>query len=179
VRSFQEEKKMLNRKLRQKLVDYLRDAHAMEQNVLRMLDSLVSMTNHEATLRRLLEHRKETERHERMLKERLDELGEGTSMSADYAAITASILKAVTDRMRTDKPSRNARDAYITEHTEIAAYELIERLALRCGDSETAHLARTIRHDEEKMAEWIVSHWGDFIDLTLMEAGIEQAEVVV
>jgi ferritin-like metal-binding protein YciE len=58
---------MSNLKLREKLVEYLHDAHAMEQNVLRMLDSMISMTNHEATLNRLLEHRKETERHERLL----------------------------------------------------------------------------------------------------------------
>ena len=163
---------MSNIKLREKLVDYLQDAHAMEQNVLCMLDSMVSMTNHEATLNRLLEHRKETQRHERLLKERLQELNENRSLVADTAVIAETLLKAVTDRLRSDRPARNARDAYIAAHTQIAAYELLERLAARLGDAETAHIARTIRHDEEKMAAWIAAHWDHFVDAVLQDAGI-------
>jgi ferritin-like metal-binding protein YciE len=81
--------------------------------------------------------------------------------------------------MRSDRPGRNARDAYIAEHTEIAAYEMLERLAMRLGDAETAYLARTIRHEEENMAAWITAHWDMFVDLTLQDAGIAQTEVLV
>jgi|tagenome__1003787_1003787.scaffolds.fasta_scaffold18996157_1 ferritin-like metal-binding protein YciE len=170
---------MSNTQLREKLVEHIQDAHAMEQNVVLMLDSLICMTNHEATLTRLLEHRKETQRHERLLKERLQELGDPRSWTADGAAVAGSLLKAVTDRMRTDRPLRNARDAYITEHTEIAAYEILERMAVRLGDAGTAHIARTIRQDEEKMAGWIKAHWDSFVDLNLQEAGIFQVPELV
>jgi ferritin-like metal-binding protein YciE len=65
--------------LREKLTDYVEDAHAMEQGVLRSLDAMISTTeDHE--IRQMLEHQKEeTERHERSLKERLDALGERVS----------------------------------------------------------------------------------------------------
>jgi len=65
---------------------------------------------------------------------------------------------------------KNARDGFVTEHVEIAAYELPERFAQRAGDAATARIAREIRRDEEEMARW-----DKFIDLTMQEAGLPTA----
>jgi ferritin-like metal-binding protein YciE len=89
--------------------------------------------------------------------------------------MAGAMLKGTVDMARGDKPGKNARDGFITEHTEITAYELLARLAMRAGDHETARVAREIRHEEEEMAEWIASHWDRFFDLMLEEAGLEPA----
>jgi ferritin-like metal-binding protein YciE len=143
----------------------------MDQNVLRMLDSMIVTTTDQETVARLTQHRGETEKHEQLLKARLEAMGAGTYAVAEVGAM----LKGVGDQVRTDKPGKNGQDGYITEHVEIAAYELLERLAHRAGDPVTAQLARTIRRDEEAMAQWIAARWDKFLDLTLAEAGLRAA----
>ena len=164
---------MADDELREKLVDYIEDAHAMEQSVSRYLDSMISTTD-DPEIRSMLEHHKEeTERHERLLRERLDVLGAGTSTRKEAQTVAGALLKGIGDVARTDKPGKNARDAYVTEHMEIAAYRLLERLAVRAGDQETAEVARRNCADDEAMAQKIDSNWDKFLDLTLKEAGIQ------
>jgi ferritin-like metal-binding protein YciE len=160
--------------LEEKVIDYLQDCHAMEQNVLRMLDSMIATTSDSEVLHQLKRHRMDTERHEHMLRERLEALGSCPSLMAEVPAVFTAWLKGLGDRLRGDKPGKNARDGYITEHVEIAAYSLLEQLADRAGDLETARVARFIREDEEEMAQWIASRWGRFIDLTLEEGGYDR-----
>jgi ferritin-like metal-binding protein YciE len=55
---------------------------------------------------------------------------------------------------------------------EIAAYELLGRIAERAGDLETAAVARENLRDEQAMAEKIESNWDKFVELTLAEEGV-------
>ena len=48
-------------KLEEKLVEYIDDAYAMEQNVLRMLDSMIGTTKDTQMKRALARHKKQTE----------------------------------------------------------------------------------------------------------------------
>ena len=52
-----------------------------------------------------------------------------------------------------EKLLKNAKTEYSEEHEEIATYTAIETFAESVGDKETAKLARSIRRDEERMAE--------------------------
>jgi ferritin-like metal-binding protein YciE len=163
---------MADDKLQQKLADYVEDAHAMEQNDLKMIDSMISTTD-DAQVKEMLEnHKRETEEHERRMRERLDALGRGTSARKQAQAVGAALLKGVGDQARGDKAGKNARDGYTAEHLEIAAYQLLERLAERAGDEQTAEAARQNRADEEEMARRIDQSWDRTLDLTLEENNI-------
>src|SRR5215203_4052592 len=164
---------MANDKLHQKLIDYIEDAHAMEQNVSSMLDSMISTTDDPEITEMLRHHKEETERQEQRLRERLDALGAGTSTRKQAQTIVSALLKGTADQVRGDQAGKNARDGYVTEHMEIAAYQLLERLAERAGDRETAEVARRNRADDEAMAQKMEATWDRVVDLTLREAGIQ------
>ena len=163
---------MADDKLQQKLVDYIEDTQALEQNVSRMLDSMISTTEDPEIEEMLMHHKEETERQEQRLRERLDALGAGTSTRKEAQTIAAALMKGAADQVRGDQAGKNARDAYTTEHMEIAAYQLLERLAERAGDTETAEVARQNRAEEEEMARKIDANWDKFLDLTLAENDI-------
>jgi ferritin-like metal-binding protein YciE len=163
---------MADDKLQQKLIDYIEDAHALEQNVSQMLDSMISTTDDPEIEQMLKHHKEETERQEARLRERLDALGAGTSTRKQAQTVAAALVKGAADVVRGDQAGKNARDAYTTEHMEIAAYQLLERLAKKAGDTETAELARQNRAEEEAMAQNIDANWDRFLDLTLAENDI-------
>ena len=70
---------MADQKLQRKLVDHVQDAHAMEQTVSTMLDSMISTTDDPEITEMLRQHKRQTQEHERRLRERLDAMGAGAS----------------------------------------------------------------------------------------------------
>jgi ferritin-like metal-binding protein YciE len=154
------------------LVKYLEDAHALEQHVLRQLNAMISTTEDPEMRGHLEHHRQATERHERLVRERLEHHGEKPSRIKDTASIFAALGKGLIDKARSDNAGKNARDGFVAEHLEIASYELLERVARRAGDDETAEVARRNRADEEAMAQKIAASWDRAVELSLKQEGV-------
>jgi ferritin-like metal-binding protein YciE len=158
--------------LRDQLINYIEDAHALEQHVLRQLDVMIDTTEDEEMLDHLRHHKEETKRHEASLRERLESYGESPSPVKEAGAIFSAMSKGLIDKVRHDNAGKNARDGYVAEHLEIASYELLERVANRAGDEATAEIARRNRGDEEAMAQKIASSWDKVVELSLREEGV-------
>jgi ferritin-like metal-binding protein YciE len=158
--------------LRNHLIKHIDEALAMEQNVLRMLDSMIANTSDPEIKEQLREHKLDTERQSDRLQRRLEAHGASPSAVREGFGIMQALMKSVLDATRREKAGRNARDGYATEHMEIAAYQLLERIAQRAGDEETAQAARESRAEEEAMAKKIEANWDRFAELSLQEAGI-------
>lgn len=150
-----------------KVVQYLGEAQAGEQALVRVLQSQIAMTPRGAYRTALEQHLRQTRGHVDSLGERLRELGQGGNPLTAVVGAVESVLgqalaigKTPIDLLRgsggEEKVLKNAKDAYACEALEIATYTAIERLARAVGDDVTAQLAASIRADEEKMLDRIL-----------------------
>jgi ferritin-like metal-binding protein YciE len=158
--------------LKEQLVKHIDEAHAMEENVLRMLDAMISTTDDPAILDALEHHKLQTQNHADRMAQRLDAHGATPSVVRQMGGVLGALAKVPLDFVRGEKTGRNARDAYATEHLEIASYELLRRIAEKAGDEETARAAQEIIVEEHAMAKVIEEHWGTIAELSLREEGI-------
>ncbi len=157
--------------LNDQLVQHLDEAVAMEESVKRMLDGMIATTDDPQVIDLLEHHRAETEQHSQRLRRRLEAHGAKPSMMREATGILGALAKLPFDFVRGEKAGRNARDAYAAEHMEIAAYQLLERIAKRAGDEETAEVARGNRPEEEALARRLDEHWDTFAELSVRREG--------
>jgi ferritin-like metal-binding protein YciE len=166
---------------KQKLIQYLNEAHASEIGLVRVLQSQVAMTPR-GTYRTAVErHLRETRGHAERLEARLGQLGEGGNplqaglgMAETVVAQALALSKTPIDMLRggtsgAEKVLKNAKDAAATEALEIATYTSIEHLARAIGDDETARLAVAIRRDEERMLDRILTEIPKLTDAVLAD----------
>ena len=161
--------------INEQLIKHIDEAHAMEQNVLRMLDGMISTTDDPEILQELEHHKIETEGHAQRMLARLEAHGAQPSGVKQAAGILGALAKLPLDLVRGEKAGRNARDGYATEHMEIASYELLRRIAQRANDAETVSDCDLIIEQERTMAETIAANWEKFTDLSLRESGVPVA----
>jgi ferritin-like metal-binding protein YciE len=171
---------------KQKIVQYLNEAHATEVALIRVLQSQIAMTPRSSYRTGLEKHLRETRDHARRVEKRLRELDAGRNRVQALTGAAEALLgqalalaKTPVDILRgnsgAEKVLKNARDASATEALEIATYTSIERLADSIGDTETARLAASIRADEEQMLERVLAEIPKLTDLVL---GTEIEDVV-
>jgi ferritin-like metal-binding protein YciE len=152
---------------KQKVVQYLNEAHASESALVRVLQSQIAMTPRGTYRTGLETHLNETRNHAARVSRRLKTLDQGSNpftafvgLWEDLVGQTLALGKTPFDLLRgsggEEKVLKNAKDACATEALEIATYTAIERLASAVGDDETAKLAASIRADEEKMLQRIL-----------------------
>ena len=150
-----------------KLVQYLTEAYAKERQLETALQAHIGMTTRPPYKKRLQQHLTETRQHARQVERRIKQLGAGvpdaaiettTTVSSVFGkalALAQGPIDALRGTSENEKLLKNAKDEYVEEAAEIAAYTAIETLADEVGDTETAKLARSIRRDEERMAGFL------------------------
>ena len=162
----------MEKDINEQLNKHIDEAYAMEQNVLRMLDSMIGATDHPQIRQELEHHKRETEEQVERLKSRLEARGASPSMVREAGGVMAALMKGVVDMVRGEKAGRIARDGYATEHLEIASYELLRRIAQKAGDEETAVAAQEIITEEQTMANLIAENWDRIAEQSLREEGV-------
>lgn len=146
-------------KLKEELVKFLQDAHAMEQQSLQTLQAAVAVAG-DPQLESLYQgHVMETQHHLELLKERLETHDASRSLMKDLSgrlAATQVALGAVAD---SDTPAKVVAIAYGFEHFEIAMYELLRRVAQRAADQDAVEMADKILVNERQAAEKLAASY--------------------
>jgi ferritin-like metal-binding protein YciE len=158
--------------LNAQLVKHIDEAHAMEQNVLRMLDGMISTADDPEILDALEHHKLQTQQHADSMAQRLEAHGASPAATKQIGGVLGALARMPLDFVRGEKAGRNARDVYATEHLEIASYELLRRVAQKAGDDETARAAAEMIAEEAAMAKLIEAHWDTFAERSLQEEGV-------
>jgi ferritin-like metal-binding protein YciE len=154
----------MNKQQKQKIVQYLNEAHGSELALVRQLQAQIAMTPKGQYRDGLETHLQETRRHAERVEARLAELAQGNNpLHAGVGALESligqalALIKTPLDLVRgsggEEKVLKNAKDSCAAEALEIATYTALARLARTAGDAKTERLAKSIRGDEQKMLD--------------------------
>lgn len=141
--------------LKNKLIGYIEDAYALENQIVEVLEKQVQLTANVPELNgRIKQHLAETQVQRRRMEERLEAYGRSPSAIKGVVSNIMGNVAGVTAGMRGDALSRAIRDDYVTEHLEIAGYTLLIDTARLVGDEETVKAAQLTLKEEIAMQEW-------------------------
>jgi ferritin-like metal-binding protein YciE len=162
-----------NTALRDRLVLYLQDAYAMENEIVHVLEGQVKdAAPYPAISAQLQQHLDETKVHRERVAERLSAYGKTPpAIKGAVSALMGSVTGAIAGA-RKDSLARSARDDYATEHLEIATYAMLIAAARAYGDAETVRICQLNLRDEVKMARWLEEHIAQATVLAYEQAGI-------
>lgn len=160
---------------RDRLVQWLRDAHAMEEQAETMLDAQASRIESYPQLRsRIEDHKAETQRQAKRIEDCLDKLGEDTSSMKDIAGKATAMFQGLSGMLVGDEVVKGAMASYTFEHFEVSAYKALIAAAEACGESAVAEVCRENLKEEEAMADWLA---GQLPEVTAAYLAREQADV--
>lgn len=141
------------------LMDWLRDAHAMEQQAEKMLTATCDrLENYPELKARLQQHIDETREQARLVATCIERRGGDTSALKDLAAKATAMAQGMSGLFVTDEVVKASMASYTFEHMEIAAYRSLIAAAQLVGDSETVRVCQQILPQEEAMAKWLMDH---------------------
>ncbi|MCA1439511.1 ferritin-like domain-containing protein [Ensifer sp. IC4062] len=141
------------------LQDWLRDAHAMEEQAITMLTSQSGRLEDYPELKARIDlHLQETRDQAAMLEQCLKRLNGGTSTVKDISGKVMAIGQSLSGLFVEDEVVKGALASYTFEHMEIASYRILITAADCAGDQETKRICETILQQEVAMAEWLDQH---------------------
>jgi ferritin-like metal-binding protein YciE len=150
--------------LDRQLNTYLSDAHAIEGQSLRLLEKAIKLAEGTELAVVYRQHLAETEEHERLVDERLRARGDEPSTVKDAALRLGGLNLGGFFAAQPDTSAKLAVFAYAFEHLEIAAYELLGRVAQRAGDAEAAEISRRIIVQETDAARIVRALFSEALD---------------
>ena len=122
--------------IEEQLTKYLADAHSIEEQALQQLRGAPDAVSDPELAGIFREHLVETEEHERLVRSRLEEHDSDPSRLKDLLMRVGGAGFLLFAKAQPDTSGKLVAHAYSYEHLELAAYELLRRVAERAGDTQ-------------------------------------------
>jgi ferritin-like metal-binding protein YciE len=162
--------------LSEQLTKYLADLHSIEEQALAQMRLAPRLAGDPDLQRIFVEHRNETIEHERLVRAQLERRDAKPSTVKDVAGRVGGWGMILFARVNPDTPGKLAMHAYAYEHMELAAYELLRRIATHAGDEPVRAMADEIGGQERAMADRIAALWDRAVEASLREKGADDVE---
>lgn len=141
------------------LDQWLRDAHAMEEQAESMLTSQAGRIENYPELKAKIEqHIRETQSQSERIRACLERRGTSPSGAKDIAGKFTAMMQGLSGTAMADEVVKGGMASYTFEQFEISSYGAIIAAAELAGDTETKTVAETILREEKAMADWLHQH---------------------
>ena len=144
---------------RENLSAWLRDAHAMENQAIEILEKQANRLEHYPELRaRVRSHLEESHRQAERVERCLHQLGTDTSSLKTAAGKMIGTAQQLSGLFASDEVLKSGIADYAFEHYEIASYKMLIAAADEAGEHEVRRGLEENLREEEAMAEWLDQH---------------------
>jgi ferritin-like metal-binding protein YciE len=167
---------MSDRTLDEQLTKYLTDVHSIEVQALAQLEAAPKIAGNGRLADAFAEHLDETRGQESLIREALEQRGADTSNLKDIAGRVGGWAMIAFAKLNPDTPGKLTAHAFSYEHMELAAYELLTRVAERAGDGDVIQMAQQIAPQERAMAERLAACFDEAVGASLREKGADDLE---
>ncbi len=139
---------------KQEIIDWLRDAYALERSLEVTLEKMSKNGEHTIPCRTAAAlHLTETRQHAETVESLLRTLGADPSSFKTGMGIMTEAIQGFGTALSHNEPVKDLLTAYSMEHFEIASYEALAAAAELSGFPHVSNACKQIVLDEEKMAE--------------------------
>jgi ferritin-like metal-binding protein YciE len=166
----------VDRAIEDQLTKYLTDVHSIEVQAIAQLERAPEIAGDDRLAAAFGEHLEETREHERLVREQLEARGADTSTLKDIAGRVGGWAMIAFAKLNPDTPGKLTAHAFSYEHMELAAYELLARVARRAGDQPVVELAGRIGEQEKAMAQRLAECFDVAVEASLRDKDAESIE---
>lgn len=151
---------------RELLVAWLNNAYAMEQSIIKTLEAHAEdAADYPEIKSKIDSHIEQTKNQADRLEDAIEDLGGDVSSVKSTGAKAMGYLQGALSNLGDDRIVKNAIMEHATEHFEMATYQSIKTLALRCGEDDVADLADEIMQEEMRMGEKLKEHLPEIVEM--------------
>jgi len=141
---------------KEELVNWLNDAHAMENTNIKILKEHIEDAEDFPELQaRLHQHYKETEQHAERIKNCIEAIGGRVSRGKVSLGTLLGNLKGFSSSMYKDDIVKDVLSESASEHFEVACYRSLIVAAEKLGEPRVVEACQRNMKEDEAMAQWV------------------------